>query len=85
MEVKLLLWFIVILVGFVLLLIGLCRYTLNLFIEMRKDYNKIIEIDEEKDKLQEQLKENYEKMIKNCEERINLYEKYFREESKEVY
>ena len=52
---------------------------------MGKDYNKIIEINEEKDKLQEQLKENYEKMIKKYEERINLYEEYFRKESKEIY
>lgn len=85
MEVKLLLWFIVILVGLILFSLGLCRYILGQFSEMRKDYNKIIEINEEKDKLQEQLRENYEKMIKNCEERINLYEEYFRKESKEVY
>ena len=82
---NILLWFIVILIGLILFSLGLCRYILSLFSEMRKDYNKIIEINEEKDKLQEQLKENYEKMIKDCEERINLYEEHFRKESKEIY
>lgn len=68
---SILLWFIVILIGLNLFSLGLCKYILNLFSEMRKDYNKIIEI--------------YEKMIKNCEERINLYEEYFRKKSKEIY
>lgn len=68
---NILLWFIVILIGLNLFSLGLCKYILSLFSEMRKDYNKIIEI--------------YEKMIKNCEERINLYEEYFRKESKEIY
>lgn len=81
----LLIWFILILVGINLLLVALCKNVLNLFVEMRKDYNKIIEISGEKDELQEQLRKNYEEMIKNCEERIELYEKHFREESKEVY
>lgn len=81
---NILLWFIVILIGLNLFSLGLCKYILSLFSEMRKDYNKIIEINEENDKLQEQLKENYEKMIKNCEERINLYEEYFRKKSKEI-
>lgn len=85
MEVKLLLWFIVILVGFILLLIGLCRYTLNLFIEMRKDYNKIIDLCEEENKLREQIINNYEELTKNYKEQIDNYEKYFRKESKEVY
>ena len=68
---SILLWFIVILIGLNLFSLGLCKYILSLFSEMRKDYNKIIEI--------------YEKMIKNCEERINLYEEYFRKKSKEIY
>jgi hypothetical protein len=61
---SILLWFIVILIGLNLFSLGLCKYTLSLFSEMRKDYNKIIE---------------------NCEERINLYEEYFRKKSKEIY
>lgn len=82
---NILLWFIVILVGFVLLLIGLCRYTLNLFIEMRKDYNKIIDLCEEENKLREQIINNYEELTKNYKEQIDNYEKYFRKESKEIY
>ena len=44
---NILLWFIVILIGLNLFSLGLCRYTLNLFIEMKKDYNKIIDLCEE--------------------------------------
>ena len=48
---SILLWFIVILIGLNLFSLGLCKYILSLFSEMRKDYNKIIEINEENDKI----------------------------------
>lgn len=82
---NILLWFIVILIGLNLFSLGLCKYILSLFSEMRKDYNKVIEINEEKDKLQEQIINNYEELTKNYKEQIDNYEKYFRKESKEIY
>ena len=82
---NILLWFIVILVGLILFSLGLCKYILSLFSEMRKDYNNIIGLCEEQNKLREQIINNYEELIKNYEERINLYEEHFRKESKEVY
>lgn len=82
---NILLWFIVILIGLNLFSLGLCKYILSLFSEMRKDYNKVIEINEEKDKLQEQIINNYEELTKNYKEQIDNYEEYFRKESKEIY
>lgn len=82
---SILLWFIVILIGLNLFSLGLCRYTLNLFIEMKKDYNKIIDLCEEENKLREQIINNYEELTKNYKEQIDNYEKYFRKESKEIY
>lgn len=61
---NILLWFIVILIGLNLFSLGLCRYTLNLFIEMKKDYNKIIDLCEEENKLREQIINNYEELTK---------------------
>lgn len=85
MEVKLLLWFIIILVGLILFSLGLCKYILSLFSEMRKDYNKIIDLCEEENKLRKQIINNYEELTKNYKEQIDNYEKYFRKEGKEVY
>ena len=61
---NIILWFIVILIGLNLFSLGLCRYTLNLFIEMKKDYNKIIDLCEEENKLREQIINNYEELTK---------------------
>lgn len=63
--------FIIILLVVVVLLVCISKSLLDTFKEMRIDYNKIVDLQDERIKLQEQIIKNYESLVK-------VYEKYIR-------